>query len=56
MDAVATGFVLCNTINVCFFLKDRVSREMSTDTAPCLLKANVLISKIDLHKLYESIF
>lgn len=49
--------VLCNVINMCaFFFKDRVSREMNTDTATCLVRANVLISIIDVHKLYESIF
>lgn len=49
--------VLCKTINVCaFFFKDGVSGEMSTDTATCLVRADVLISIIDVHKLYESIF
>lgn len=50
--------VLFNAVNVCafFFFKDGLSREMSTDMATCLVKANVLISIIDVYKLYESIF
>lgn len=39
-----------------FFFKARVSREMSTDTATCLVKANALITVIDVHEFHESIF
>lgn len=40
---------ICNLMKSFIFFKDRVNREISTDTATCLVKSNVLISIIHLH-------